>query len=453
MKKTLLMTSALCAVGMLTLANDAQAQQKPTNPVQLRLGGYVEEGIGVAFNRLSTSEQGAAGLVPAGVATQTFDIMTESEIHVIGDGRLDNGLVIRAVFELEVAGSPGQTWDEAYLILRNGFGQLILGNEDPVSELMTAGYGNGLTAHAGVDMTYGTQKWMPAPSTFSASPTNSAARAAFIESPDNNDSSKIVYVSPRLFGLQAGVSYAPEERSQLDQGDGGAAVASGANSGGNVDPNGRLAAKDLLHDMWAAGLNYEFAFSSMKFGLGAGYVQASKPTYRFANGAAGIDPPSAKTWGYGTRVDMGPWRFVLGAKFARNIDNGPVGAIGQMTGAAPALFSTLSSASATGGGNVSADGYGVNAGVLYSWGPNAVSLNVRQGTEQGSQPAGNNNKDKIQNAIISYARTLAPGIKWTANLLYANYDDESSAATPGLVGTGEQDFRSGALVTTIRLDF
>jgi hypothetical protein len=443
------MTSALVAAGMLTLANDAQAQQKPTNPVQLRLGGYVEEAIGVAFNRLPHTEQPASGLVPAGPAgmANTFDVQTESEIHVIGDGRLDNGLVIRAVFELEVTGSPGQTWDEGYLILRNGYGQLILGNEDPVSELMTAGYGNGLTAHAGVDMTYGTQGWLQVPATFSASPTNSAARAAFIESPDNNDSTKIIYVSPRFFGLQAGVSYAPEERSQFDQGDGAAANASGANSGGNVDPNKRLPADDLLSNMWSLGLNYEFAFSNMKVGLGTGYVSAKKPNMYFAAGPGGrtvAETPNAKMWGYGARVDMGGWRFVVGAKFARNIDNGEVGSRVSVTGTTnPGLFSTLAS---TAGGNNSADGFGVNFGTMYSWGPNAVSLNARHGTERGTKVAFSTDKDVIQNVIVSYARTLAPGIKWTANLLFANYDDQSGTAN-------QADMRTGALVSTIRLDF
>ena len=441
MKKGLLMTSALVAAGMLTLADDAQAQQKPTNPVQLRLGGYVEEAVGAAFNRLPSSHQGPAGLVPAGQggATNTFDVQTESEIHVIGDGRLDNGLVIRAVFELEVTGSPGQTWDEGYVILRNGFGQLILGNEDPVSALMTAGYGNGLTAHAGVDMTYGTQGWMPPPNSFSGSPTNSAARSAFIEAPDNNDSTKIAYVSPRMFGAQVGLSYAPETRNQFDQGDSTSATGGGGNSGGNIDPNKRLPAKDLLYSMMGVGANYEFAFSNMKFGIATGYVQGQKPSMQM--GQLSHQPSSAKAWGYGARMDMGGWRFVLGAKFSRNIDNGDVGDIGQATRTAPALFSSLSNAA---GGNNSVDGYGINAGVLYSWGPNAVSFNARHGTERGTKIAADNNKDHIQNAILSYARTLAPGIKWTANLLYANYDDQNFT---------DRDFVSSAAVTTIRLDF
>jgi hypothetical protein len=229
MKKGLLMTSALVAAGMFVIGNDAQAQTKPSNPVQLRLGGYVEEAVGYAFQRPDQRLVGpnvAVGL-PAGVPQGQFDQQTESEIHVIGDGRLDNGLVIRTVFEMEVSGSPGQLWDEAYVILRNGFGQLILGNEDPVSELMTAGYGNGLITNAGQNLTYDSQAWIPAPASFTASPTISAARAAFIEAPDNNDSSKLIYVSPRFFGFQGGISYAPEYRNQLWDANGAAGVSTG----------------------------------------------------------------------------------------------------------------------------------------------------------------------------------------------------------------------------------
>lgn len=434
MKKGLLMTSALVAAGMLTLGDDAQAQQKPTNPVQLRLGGYVEELVGQAFNRLpATHNPSANGTVPAGEGgmTGTFDQQTESEIHVIGDGRLDNGLVIRAVFEFEVTGSPGNLYDEAYLVLRNGFGQLVLGAEDPVSELMTAGYGNGLVAHAGVDMTYGTQSWIPVPNSFSGSPTNSSARSAFIESPDNNDANKIIYVSPRFFGLQAGLSYAPESRNQLY--DGGAA--------GGVDTNKRLPAHDLLFDIWSAGLNYEFGALGAKFGLATGYVMASKPNLHFTSGSgADADAAPARQWGIGARMDLGGLRAIVGYKKGSSLDNGPTGSI-STAGVSPGLFGGLSSAT---GGNNSVSGYGVNAGVLYAFGPNAVSLNGRYGTERGTWFAGATTPDKISTVIASYARTLAPGIKWTANLLWQAYNDQPQT---------DRDFRGGAAVTTIRLDF
>jgi hypothetical protein len=118
-----------------------------------------------------------------------------------------------------------------------------------------------------------------------------------------------------------------------------------------------------------------------------------------------------------------------------------VGSVGQSTGTAPALFSTLTSAAV---GNNSADGYGVNAGVMYAWGPNAVSLNGRYGTEQGAQRAGDHSYDKITTGIVSYARTLAPGVKVTANYIYQSYNDEP---------TTDIDYHGSAVVGTVNLNF
>jgi len=445
MKKGLLMTSALVAAGMLTLGNDAQAQaQKPTNPVQLRLGGYIEQSVGEALQRPKAQAIGANPAVPfaAGstgtTSTNTFDTQTESEIHIIGDGRLDNGLVIRTVFEMEVSGSPGQLWDEAYVILRNGFGQLILGAEDPVSELMTAGYGNGLVANAGLNLTYDSQAWVPQPGTWTASPTISAARAAFIEAPDNNDSTKIIYVSPRFFGFQGGVSYAPEYRNQLWDGNGTVGINTG---GGAADTNKRLPAKDLLHDLWSFALNYDsIEIGSAKIGFAAGYTSAQKPMM-----LNGYNKSSVKEWGAGARVDFGGFRFIAGYKAIRNTEGTPVAGSTTTSAAAAggvntSLFSTLVA-------GTSDDGYGVNVGAMYSWGPNAVSWTARHGTERGALSVGgvsNTSHQTLNGQLVSYARTLAPGIKWTANWIYASYEDQAQR---------DIDNHGNALVTTIRLDF
>jgi hypothetical protein len=99
----------------------------------------------------------------------------------------------------------------------------------------------------------------------------------------------------------------------------------------------------------------------------------------------------------------------------------------------------------TGGVNTqSPDGWGWKAGVLYSWGANAVSLNGQIGAEDGLTT--NSDSDHIQKVVLAYARTLAPGIKWTANLFYANYDAEVDTAT-------ERDYHGVATTTSIRLDF
>jgi hypothetical protein len=443
MKKGLLMTSALVAAGTLTLGDNAFAQN---NPVKLRLGGYYEAIVGTAFQRPpnywffssatnvnpnTTATVGASttgGFGGAYGAQNTYSAMTEAELHVIGDGRLDNGLVIRTVYELEISGSPGRLYDEAYIILRNGFGQVIVGAEDPVSELMTAGYGNGLVAHAGQNITYDVQAFIPAPPTMMASPTNSAARAAFIEAPDNNDATKVIYVSPRMMGFQAGISYASEIRDQLYEG-------SGAGGSGGLDTNRRLPAKDALHDMWSFGLNYETAIANTwKIGLAAGYSAAQKPT-----SVGRCETSDPWMWGIGGRVDMGPWRFLVGYKANRNFVT--------CAGNPATLWSTMSTA-VTGAASNSADGYGVNAGIMYTWGPNSVSMNGSHGTERGTTFASTvpngDESDKVDRAIASYARNLAPGIKWTANLIWASFNDGPVT---------DIDNRGFAATSTIRLQF
>jgi predicted porin len=458
MKKGLLMTSALVAAGMFVIGNDAQAQTKPTNPVQLRLGGYVEETVGYAFQRPDTRVKGANTAVPlsAGTPDGQFDQRTESEIHIIGDGRLDNGLVIRAVFEMEVSGSPGQLYDEAYVILRNGFGQLILGNEDPVAELMTAGYGNGLVTFAGQNLTYDSPGWIPAPTTFIASPTISAARAAFIEAPDNNDSSKIIYVSPRFFGFQGGISYAPEYRNQLWDGNGTVGTTTG---GGAADTNARLPAKDLLHDMWSFSVNYDsLNIGDFKIGAGFGYISAEKPTLATGGQQRGLADP-VREFGFGTRVDWGGLRVAVGYKHLENSAGMPF-MFGNTTTSAAAAGGATTTLFSTQIPGYSADGYGVNFGAMYSWGANAVSWNGRVGTEKGcilvtaaggcSQTPGvagavsTSDENEVKGMVLSYARTLAPGIKWTANWMYASYESQAQR---------DIDFHGSAVTTSIRLDF
>jgi hypothetical protein len=410
MKKGLLTTSALVAAGVFALGTDAQAQTKPTNPVQLRLGGYVEQMVGVTFNKPETAANSGGGLVAAGEGRQAFDQQTESEIHIIGDGRLDNGLVIRAVFELEVTGSPGDTWDEQYLILRNGFGQLVLGNEDPVASLMNNGYGFGLVSNAGQSVTYDSQGWLPAPVGFNPSPTAGPARAAFVDYYDS-DSSKVIYVSPRLFGAQVGISYAPESsRDQLTPA--AAPIPAG-------DTNRRLPGSATIHSMWSFGANYEASISDVKLGFAGGYGTAEAPETAAATPLeTGSQHP--QYWVLGFRADWGGLRFTTGYS---KLWNSFV--------AAPAAQS--------------ADGWGWKAGVLYSWGANAVSLNGQMGTEDGT--VGNDAKDRVQKAVLSYARTLAPGIKWTANLFYANYASEADGVA------GNPDYHGFATVSSVRLDF
>jgi hypothetical protein len=403
MKKGLLMTSALVAAGTLSLAVDAWAQ-KAANPVSLRLGGYMDQRIGSAFQRQDEKERtGSTSPQAPGASQGTFDQQTEAEIHFIGDGRLDNGLVIRAVVELEVTGSPGNMIDEQYLILRNGYGQVIVGNEDPVTSLMTTGYISHLASSVGLSLTYDITPWIPAPAGWvSPSPTAGATHAVMLESFDN-DANKIIYVSPRFFGLQLGVSYAPEATQDL-QDDGV----------GNSPPT-----KEVWSDSIGVAANYEIKFDQVSIGVAAGYNEA-KGSGIVNNRNAGQNPTQ---WGGGGRVDFGGLRVLAGYKKLENMD-----------GLSPAIPTN------------NLDGDIWNVGVRYNWGPNGVSFNYSQGSAKALVNSGD---DELDLAILSYARQFAPGIRWAINLLYADYQNENNIGS----SISQQDFDGFALVNSFRIDW
>jgi predicted porin len=420
MKKGLLTTSALVAAGMIGMASqaDAQGMRKP-NPVQLKVGGYMEQFVGYAF-RDATFQIGPSG---------QFDQQTEAEIHFTGQAKLDNGLQIRAHVEYEVTGSPGNVIDEQTLTLRNGFGQVILGNEDPVASLMTTGYITTFVTNAGGSLTYDITPWIPLPANFTqGSPVAGALTDPKLESFDS-DASKIIYVSPRIGGFQVGVNYAPESSQQLQNG-------AGANSGRGLPLHVAVAGDGSgWHNEWGFGANYTTKIDQVGIGVAAGYVTAKHRSLDVAGVPAGnaTDPGQ---FGAGFRIDYGAYRFVFGYKRVWNMDRGNGG---YGSGPFPTTYSK--------------DGQLFNVGGIYRWGPNAVSLTYQNGREKGSRLAGTG--DNVANmAMLAYGRTLAPGIEARAYLAFADYNGENLVAgTDGAGSLTPGSFTGGALITSIRLDF
>jgi predicted porin len=414
------MTSALVAAGTLAIADDAWAQ-KAANPVSLRVGGYMEQTIGFSFGRRDNLEQtGIAANTPGayGAPNGTFDQQTEAEIHFIGDGRLDNGLVIRAVIELEVTGSPGNMIDEQFLILRNGYGQVILGNEDPAASLMTTGYISNLVTGVGQSIVFDLTDFINAPAGWTGgSPILGTQRDVRLEKWDG-DASKIIYITPRFFGLQFGASYAPEGTQDLQNGAGAIA--------GNSPPT-----KEIYSDQWSAGINYEIKFDQVAIGLAAGYVTAKSAGVGVGANGFRLDK-DPEMWAWGGRIIWGGLTALAGYNKMTHLVSGTgIGVPGPTTA----------------GGINAKHGDAWNVGVRYRWGPNAVSFGFTHGEETGLYA--NPGNDELNSAIASYARTLAPGISWRANVVYADFDNEANL--PGAIT--QQDYDELALTTSFRLDW
>ena len=173
MKKILFASSALVAAGF---AGAAQASE----PIQLEVGGYMEQWAGVADQDVGESKNA---------------FQSDTEVHFSGKTTLDNGIEVGAKIELEGETSDDQI-DEQYLFLNGGFGQFKLGKDDSAADSL------GITAPSvgpvGVndgDLT----NWVD---------------AYLIDTvPSSGDQKRATYFTPNINGFQAGVSYADDSGS------------------------------------------------------------------------------------------------------------------------------------------------------------------------------------------------------------------------------------------------
>ncbi len=255
MRKILLGTTAvigaalLAPTGAMAQGGSAPAVVNPATPdganygrvggpaltpgdVTVRVGGYFAgwyshtrqsnaNGLNIA-NPVSNVTNGLLGTATTPTSTQTpvtatgstktgkNDFHTDSEIHVYVDGKAANGLRYGAVLELSFNGNEGTSTgsarrsftlktgaliDEAYAYATlPGLGQIRFGDEDgPFGGLMNAGF----VTNFGTGGVYGAwQNSVVRPNKTTTSPG------------DLGDNTKIMYLSPQMFGFDFGVSYA-----------------------------------------------------------------------------------------------------------------------------------------------------------------------------------------------------------------------------------------------------
>jgi hypothetical protein len=243
MRKILLGTTAV--VGAALLAPEmAAAQEAPT----VRIGGYFRAYYGytrqTSPNVTGTTPQGSvsqpvgpgagdtsaatpaagsqtplAAFGPQSTRTGKHDFSTDAEIHVFVNGKTANGLTYGAVVEMQFDNNEGsfrparrsQTSktgadiDEMYAFIASPtLGQLRFGDEDgPFGGLMNAGF----VTNFGSGGVYGDwQDFVIRPNRTTTSPG------------DLGDNTKIIYLSPQLFGFDFGASWAFNEGEGGDTG-------------------------------------------------------------------------------------------------------------------------------------------------------------------------------------------------------------------------------------------
>jgi hypothetical protein len=240
MRKILLGTTAVVGAALLA-PSVASAQQAPT----VRIGGYFQayygytQQTGTAVTNVSMNQLGGdnpTGIAPSPIAGTVQggnpaddrgstrlgknDFSSDAEIHVFVNGKTANGLSYGAVLEMAFNQQEGATrdgarravndkttafMDEMYAFVSSPtLGQIRFGDEDgPMGGLMNAGY----VTNFGTGGVYG--YW----ENFTVRPNRTTTSPGGL-----GDNTKLIYLSPQVFGFDLGVSWAFNEGSGEDVG-------------------------------------------------------------------------------------------------------------------------------------------------------------------------------------------------------------------------------------------
>ena len=239
MRKTLLATTALAFAGAL-----AAGQASAADKLSVGVSGYMKQWVGMTSIEEGTYGEGDAAEMREGA----MDIRSNSEVYVKGSLEADNGLTFGVVFEFEGNG-PGNI-DESYAWVSGDFGKLRIGAEDSAHSLMVYGVPN-----AGLDL--GEVRMF--------FPENEAYYTANWQA----DNKRIVYMTPRMEGVQLGLSYGP-----------GANEAYGHESGGDLPNNDG--------DTFSVALNTSHDFAGGTVKLAVGHISRGPDDVDATNAAAQV---------------------------------------------------------------------------------------------------------------------------------------------------------------------
>jgi len=180
MKKSLLATTALAALGAVAVASPASAK------FEVGVSGYMEQWFGYSDN--------SDGAAPN---SDVFDQISDSEFFIGFSQTLDNGLKIGGEIQVEGQQGSGESIDEQYIYVSGAFGRIELGTDNGAPYRMHYGIkSNGI----GIDESDVTN-WVAG--------TAGGLRLTSQTTRIDNDQNKITYFSPRVNGFQVGATFMP----------------------------------------------------------------------------------------------------------------------------------------------------------------------------------------------------------------------------------------------------
>jgi hypothetical protein len=372
MRKILLATTALAAFAGFSSAANAQ--------ITVTLGGYTEFFGAIYDNSLINGTD--------------REFQLETEILIRADGKADNGLLYGTKVELQnTAASGGITTDEASVYLGGFWGRVELGDFDGAADALAI-YAP-LVGVEGIDGDYADFISTRSVSFTGKTGTYELGRQPWggggVKAPDSSDATKIMYLTPRFSGFQAGFSYTPEN------GDEAQTVVGLKNTSG-------------YSDFLEYGINYTGEFSGVTVaasatgtsGNGKGFTSATNPALK-----------DFSAWQVGGQVGYAGFKLGGGYVDAENFN-------------VPTRTS-------------SGDQHAWNAGISYTMGPATVGLSYLEaegykragvdGVTNGVVNAPNTYAEQYQAYGVSGVYTIAPGLLLQSDLMYVEEDLKRNAAS------------------------
>jgi len=386
MKKILLGTTAIAAAAL--YAQSAQAQ------ITVSLGGYTE-----FFGAYYDDD------VP-GRTNREFQL--ETEIVVRADGKADNGLLYGAKVELQNTtpsnAGTGVGTDEASVYLSGTWGRLELGDFDGAADTLAI-----YAPLVGIEQIDGDaydflDVVAPTPGALVGTRFGVQPFFGLVKAPDSGDATKIMYLTPRFAGIQAGVSYATQNGSEAQS-----VVALKSDSPG-------------YKDFWEFGANYTGTFAGFSVAVGA--------TASTASGEDRQAPPFTTVnreledffaWQAGAQIGYAGFKFGGGY-----IDGDDFGAIKNTQ---------------------AGDATAWHVGASYTAGPFAVG--VTYADAEGAKAGFTTYASDYKSYGGGVAYTLAPGFVVQADLMYV--DEEVQNVTRAVPVTESNEGYVAVLST--RLNF
>ena len=231
MKKSLLATTAIAALGAVAVASPASAK------FEVGVSGYMEQWFGYSDNKESVNAD-----------SDVFDQFSDVEFNIDFKQTLDNGLTIGGQIQVEgqqQAENAASDIDEQYIFIDGSFGRLLIGSENGAPYLMHYG-----VASHGIGIDEGdVSSWV-------AGASGNLRRTSQTTAIDN-DQNKITYFSPRVNGFQVGASFVPAQDINLV-----VPAAAGQEADGTRDSG------------WGVAGNYMTSVADMNIKASVGYMDA-----------------------------------------------------------------------------------------------------------------------------------------------------------------------------------